>query len=395
MESGIATLRALRARAPSLRCVLLADYADLPEIVGARARGLLSRVIPNGAAAPALAAGLRAALEQEEEPSSSRSTVRGEAGDALDALIHFSATRLAQVQGAIVRPLAPDPRALQLQFVLRGEKRIESLRRDLNRRWGLPIKARGGDLATRWRGHPAPKRLGRLTGEAELWCVQPEGEPSCAYLALLPWSREPRLTAVVGLVAPGASASAAGLLADAHRQALSALAEFSLPAAPETVRDERLGTAAPEYDWIVTNTYVGLDRRQAPTTLLNRFIFFGRRRHVPARLLRATDSFTDRPSRRVLPWFILYIAFATVDTVLTWWCVRTGLVRESNPLLRPLVLHHPAVYLLVKNGLALLAFLVIARFQLFRIGGLLLTAAVLAWVALDLYWLALLVRMRG
>ena len=208
----------------------------------------------------------------------------------------------------------------------------------------------------------------------------------------MPWKSEPRYTAVVGLHTSRYDHGQWQLLADSHRQALAELSEFALPDGPASARDEKYGGAMPEYDWIVTEGYVGLDRRRTPTSLFNRFLFQGRRRHVPTRLARATDSFTDRPRARVWRWFALYAALALVDTVLTFVCVRGGLVREANPLLRPLVLHYPAAYLLVKNALAVLAYLLVSRFERFRLGPWLLRAAVLAWAALDVYWLVLLLR---
>ncbi|MBS2024910.1 MAG: hypothetical protein JST92_21135, partial [Deltaproteobacteria bacterium] len=362
-------LRAAQALRPDVRRVLLASYDALPEIVGAQAWSVVTRVLPADATPARLSVLLHQLLSQADEPSSSRSTIAPGPPTGLEPLARATALRLAQVRGAIVRPLAPDPRTLQVQFVLRGNKRLEALRRDLTHLWGPPTKPRGAPCPRALRKHPVVLRSGGLSSRAELWTHRSPASsgPAVAYVALLPWSREPRLTAVLGLAVDVFDARFWTLLTDAHREALSALSEFALPDAPESARDEKLGLAAPEYDWIVAPGYVGLDRRQTPTSFLNRFIFFGRRRHTPTRLLRTSDSFTDRPSGRVLRWLAVAFACASVDTVLTYLCVRHGLVREANPLLRPLVLHHPAAYVAVKNGLTLLAFAIVARFHLFRI----------------------------
>src|SRR5207248_6860411 len=128
------------------------------------------------------------------------------------------------------------------------------------------------------------------------------------------------------------------------------------------------------------------DRRRRATGLFNRFIFLGRRRRVPSRIARTTDSFTDIPQPRVWKYAAAYLVLALVDTVLTWVCVRSGRVREANPLLRPLVLHAPWAFLFVKNAVAVFAFLLVVRFQLFRMGMWFVRATVLAYLLLDLYW---------
>lgn len=387
--AGLDFLRACLRTRPDARRLLLAAYQDLPELALARARGLVSRVVPLDAGPEKLARTLQGALADQDDQSVSRSVAQGAAWEAAEELLRYSAVRLSQVPGVIVRPLAPDPHALQLQFVLRGQKRIEALRDDLVRRWLLPLKARGAKAGRVQRAHPVAARLGGLSRESEVWVREVPGAGASVYIALLPWQREPRHTAVLGLCVDRYQPGQWQLLADAHRQALAELSEFALPEAPSE-RDQERGAVAPEYDWIVAPGYVGLDRRRTPTSLFNRFLFQGRRRHVPERLGAVTDSFTDRPRRRVWRWFATYAVLSAIDTALTYVCVRRGLVREANPLLRPLVLHHPAAFLLVKNALALLAFFLVARFERFRVGPFLLGAAVLGFGALDLYWAALL-----
>jgi len=384
---------------PDARRILLADYADLPEIAGARARGLVSRVVPQGAVPDKLAQALDEAIAGDDDASRSRSALHGAGWEKLEELIRATAMRLAQVRGVVVRPLAPDPRAMQLQFVLRGQKRIEALRADLVRGWGWPLKARDAAVDRKLRKHPVLARFGELSPQSEVYALELPGESLHAYLVLLPWTREPRITAVLGLLSERPRLDEWALLADAHRQAIAELSEFAMPDDPQASALEpeaRQGTAlaVAEYDWIVTSTYAGPERRRRPTSVFNRFILFGRRTQAPERLTRASDQRVDRPDSRLWRWFALYGFFALIDTVLTWVCARQGLVREANPILRPLVLDHAAAYLLVKNGLALLAFLAVARFQLFRYGTWFLRAVVAGWALLDLYWLLLLWQLQ-
>ena len=368
---GLDLIRQCAAAQPDARRIVLAAYEDLPDLV--RHRGLVSRVLPLTADEARIAK----AVNEPDEPSVSRAPALPE----LDELLRWSALRLAQVKGAMVRPLPPDPRALQLQFVLQPGQRLESLRQDVVKQWLWPVKPRDSRVAPKDRDHPVVKMLGWLSPGSEVYVRDLAGVS--AYLALLPWQRERRVTAVLGLLP--FRADAWELLKSVHAEAIAALSEFALPAVEEATG---IGAVVPEYDWIVTPDYVGPDRRVTPTSFFNRFIFLGRRKRVPSRIAR--DHFTDIPHPRVWRWFAAYLVLAGIDTWLTWRCVRSGLVVEANPLLRPLVLHHPWLFLTIKNALAIGAFLAVARFHLFRFGRYALPGVVVAYLLLDLYWAALL-----
>ena len=385
--SGLDLCRACAERYPETRRILLAAYEDLPELVAARAHGVVSRVVPLTAPPERVARAVQEALSPADDLSVSRT---GVGFHELQQLLGFSAARLAQTKGAIIRPLPPDGRALQLQFVLQQGKRVEKLRADLVKEWLWPVKPRDGKVARKDRKHPVVRMLGGLSEESEVYARHIPGERAHAYLVLLPWKREARITAALGIVAEKFRPELWELLEAAHAEAVAELAEFAMPALEEA---SGVGQAIPEYDWIVTPTYVGPERRRRPTSFLNRFIFMGRRKRVPSRLARATDQFTDVPHPRVWAYFAAYPVLACVDTALTWRCVRSGLVQEANPLLRPLVLDHPWWFLIVKNSLAVLAFLTVARFQLFRYGMWALRAAVLLYLLLDVYWALLLARL--
>ena len=367
--TGLELMRRCMELHPEARRILLAAYEDLPEIV--RTRGLVQRVLPQTADAARIARAIELSLQAVDEPSVSANRP---APPRTDELLRWTAMRIARTKGAVVRPLPPDERAHQLQFVIPRGKRVESLREDVLREWLWPVKPLG---AKPDRKHPVLQRLGGASRESEVYAR--DG----GYLALLPWRREPKITAVLGVMEPASWPA----LRDAHALALEELAEFALPVPDEVTG---AGHAVPEYDWIVTRDYAGPDRRRRPTSFLNRFIFFGRRRHVPSRIARVSDHFTDAPTPRVGAYAAAYLVLAGIDTWLTWRCVRDGVVREANPLLRPLVLHHPWWFLAVKNALAAAAFAAVTRFQLFRFGMWAVRAAVLMYLLVDLYWLALL-----
>lgn len=364
---GLELLRQCAALQPEARRIVLAAYEDLPELV--RHRGLAQRVLPLTADDAQI---LKAAAFDEASVS------RVPAPPELDELLRWTALRLAQVKGAVVRPLPPDPRAMQLQLVLPAGQRIEALRQDVLRQWLWPVKPRDAQVSRKDRAHPVVRMLGWLSPGAEVYTREIAGVH--AYVALLPWQREKRITAALGVLDPHYW----DLLRTVHADAVATLSEFSLPDVDVT----GAGAVVPEYDWIVTPDYVGPDRRTAPTGFWNRFVFLGRRKRVPSRI--AEGHFTDKPDPSVFVWLALYVVLAAIDTWLTYKSVRSGLVQEANPLLRPLVLHHPWAFLLVKNGLALSAFFAIARFHLFRAGRWSLPGVVLAYLLLDLYWAVLL-----
>ena len=370
--TGLELMRQCFQLYPDARRILLAAYEDLPEIV--RVRGLVSRVLPQSADAVRIARAVELSLQPADETSVSDNRP---VEPRTEELLRWTAMRIARTKGAVVRPLPPDPRALQLQFVIPRGKRIEALREEVLKEWLWPVKPRDEKPARKDRDHPAVKRLGGLSRESEIYAR--DG----AYLALLPWQHEQKLTAVLGVLEPASWP----MLRESHALALDELAEFALPVSDEVTG---AGQAMPEYDWIVTKDYAGPDRRQRPTSFFNRFIFFGRRKHVPSRIARASDHFIDVAPPRIGKYAIAYVLLAGIDTFLTWKCVREGLVREANPLLRPLVLHHPWWFLAVKNALALAAFAAVGRFHLFRFGMWAVRAAVLLYVLLDLYWLFLL-----
>jgi hypothetical protein len=307
----------------------------------------------------------------------------------MEALLQWTAARLAEVPGVVIRPLQEtgDPR---LELVLESGAGCEALRRDVVARWLWPIKPRGGPALPDDADHPVLEHLGEMEDAHEVY-ARPIGDDGLhAYLALFPWKHEGRVTAALGLHQAGTVDHLRPLVASLHRFAVEEVAELHLPILPPENEATGPGHSVLEYDWVVTKSYVGPDRRSQPTPFWGRFTLVGRRQHVPSRVARATDTFVDR----ILPWAGWYAAgyllLSVIDTALTWWCVRHGVVRELNPLLRPLLRGHPWLFLIWKNLFTVLVFLVAARFQRFRIGRYLLAAPVTAFALVDVYWLLVL-----
>ena len=145
---------------------------------------------------------------------------------------------------------------------------------------------------------------------------------------------------------------------------------------------------------MVSNDYVGPERRIKPTSLFNRFMFFGKRTFVPKGIQRFTVAFVDQMSPFVVRCFIAYIILSGIDGIFTYWLVGDGTVGEHNPLLRPLLgdSGNAWVFFMVKNVIVLGGYLLAARFQLFRVLKYVAPASVALYLFLDAYWILILSR---
>jgi hypothetical protein len=333
------------------------------------ARCIVAETIGNGAAAPHVTGCPEAAWQEMEE------------------LLRWTAARITRVHEVVIRQFSSNASDIQLQFVLHQGPAYEAFRGEVVQRWLWPVKPRGGPALPHDADHPVLGYLGDLSEDREVYARRIGEEDFYVYLALLPWCREARATAALGIYRQEFDESLYELLVDVHRFAVEEVAELPLPQIPSRVEATGPGHTVLEYDWIVTDSYVGADRRRAPTPFLNRFAFIGRRKRIPSRAARTSDSYVDRLAPWVRRYAVVYLVLSAIDTGLTWWCVRRGIVDELNPLLRPFVLHRPSLFLMFKNLLAVLVFLVVARFQQFRIGRYILGAPLLAFALLDAYWL--------
>jgi CheY-like chemotaxis protein len=383
---GLELLRHSRASSPSTRRLLMTEYESLPEIVRAGAGAVAERVIQGATRVE----NVRRIVGELLSPEAAAPRPAFD-WPAMEALLKWTAGRIVEVPGVVIRRHSPSAPDLQLQFVLPAEH-LEALRHDVVARWRFPIKPKDGKTPSEQRRHPVLKMLGDLSGDHEVYTRRLEGDPDeiHVYLALLPWRREQRVTAALGIWRHGFREILRQLLVDVHRHAVEEVAELPLPVLPSQSESTGPGQTVLEYDWVVTDSYIGPDRRDSATSFFNRYVLIGRRRRVSSRLARTTPSFVDRFARPVLWYALAYLVLSSVDTAFTYWYVRAGAVHELNPLLRPLVLHHPWGFVAVKYLVSLSAFILVARFQLFRLGRYLLGGTVLAYLLLDAYWIALL-----
>ncbi len=391
--SGLDLLRRCAEVAPHSLRLLLGSYEDLTEIVDARADETIARAIQNKTSVENIRWIVQDALgAASRRPDVSATNIRLNACDG-ETLLLATVRRLVRLKDAVLRTFSRDPAALRLEFVLPSDQ-LALLRQEVQRRWSQPIKEMGTNA--RLDEPLLQATLGETTREQEVYTRTLHDEPDThAYLAVLPWRREPKMTVVVGISRARDAALWTTRLATIHEFAATQVPEFVIPLMQPNARPSGPPAASLlEYDWIKTSVYTGPDRRAAPTTLVNRYMFTGRRKRVPGRLARTFDNVVDRIAKPVRPYALAFVLFSTIDTVLTFVCVRRGTVSELNPVLRSLIFSHPWGFVALKYALSLFAFLMSSRFQLFRIGPYILGAAVFAYAALDLYWLVLLISLH-
>jgi hypothetical protein len=172
---------------------------------------------------------------------------------------------------------------------------------------------------------------------------------------------------------------------------LEEVEDLPLPQVPSPEESTGAGQPIFEYDWIATPSYVGRDRRSAPTNFLDRYAVSGRRERVSSKIQERANVFVDRVTPRFKRYAFAYVVLSLIDTAFTLQLVRGGLVRELNPVLRPLVLGSPAAFLAAKNALAITGLFLLVRFQLFPLGLWLMRAVLAFYLLLDVYWIWLLV----
>lgn len=401
---GLELLRRCRAEFPSTRRVLLTAYDDLPEIVRARADGIVDQVLHKPASLSTLLEMAHRMLEQAPAADGGAPERRVPTGadaaradeelrapaDALE-LLRWTSFKLVAVKQTVIRPFRPDARLAQLEFVLLPGERFERFREGLPSRWRWPVKTRGQKTDRATKKHAVLRALGPLRLEQELY-ARPIADGSHVYLALLPWQRDARVTASMGFVlAADAPAELIERMREVQGFAAREVSDLPLPERPP--EDPTGGVwFAREYDWVVTERYVGPDRRQQPTSFLNRHVLFGRRRHVPKEIASMRAAFVDRLQPVILWLALAYLALSLVDTAFTVRYIAFGSAHELNPLLRPILHSSPWLFVLAKNALSLSALFVVVRYQLARAGRAVMAANVAVYALLDLYWLLLFVR---
>lgn len=388
--SGLELFRAMEEQRFGARRVLATSYGDLPELAAARENGLLSRVVPEKVAAPTLAATLREVVAGAREVTASSARSRFTAAD-LAPLLEWTAKEAAKVRNVVVRGLPDDVTEAQAQWVMPARSSLEAFRQAAVSRWHLPLKTRDAPLSPALREHPVAAWLGGLSERAEVFCRKVDGEETYAYLALLPWTREPRVTCVVG-VASDPPAPRWRLAVDhAHATSLANVATFPLPAVPSDDEASGMGQVVPEYDWVVTRTYAGKDRRRGETAFLGKHAFVGKRARVPSRLGGRLGLFADRLSPLAQRALLAWVGLTLCDAVLTWRFAGSA-VAELNPLMAALLALGPWTFFLVKQAAALAAFLLVTRFEHAPAGRWAAVGLLAAFAAVDAWWLWLLAR---
>lgn len=307
-------------------------------------------------------------------------------------MLQWTAAKAARIRGVIIRPFPDDHSVTQIQLVIQQTERMARFRDSLPQRWEWPLKPRDQSLPSNHKKHPVVKKLGKIWGEQELFVQQVFEEDIYLYLLLLPWERENKTSLILGIHAETPDDKIFSALEEVHEYITMHVSRLVVP---EAVTDEKTGEGPaylPDYDWVIANEYVGPDRRDKPTSFLNQYVMIGKRLKIPQNMLIHTEAFVDRLERWVIYCFFAYLFLTTIDTVFTLLFVRAGVVQEANPVLRPLVEGYPWTFLLVKNLFSLTSFFVVARFQLSRVGKVLLPFNIIFYLSVVIYWFVLLFR---
>ncbi|MBI2376044.1 MAG: protein kinase [Deltaproteobacteria bacterium] len=376
-----------------VKLLVQAEHGALSELIRADVQRLASVVLPFPVQPEKLRKAADRLLQIAESEARFRDAPDGstrllEDWQAGETLLWWTVSRAGQVTGRIVRDLADRPGALEVQLVLPLGIEYDRLLSDLRHHWGEPLKAAGKSLPFNRRRHPAAVFVGKLEKAQSLSSVSVDGRDIHLYLLVLPWRREPKATLVLGVLTSEDKQAFVPVLRSLKEGAVRELSQVVLPQTGPVQPNSARYIA--EYDLVATRSYVGPDRRQEPTPLLNKFMFRGSRQRVPTNLLLGGEQVVDRLTRKAWVWFAAYAALSVIDTIFTFLHVRSGLVRELNPVLRWPLQSHPWLFFALKNLFALSAFAAVSRFQIHKVGRFLIPAVVGAYVVLDLYWLRLL-----
>ena len=126
------------------------------------------------------------------------------------------------------------------------------------------------------------------------------------------------VTVVIGILGPAQTADHRRFVEQWHEQAVRDVLELPLPGTSKGHSNDGGTQYDPSYDWVITENYVGVDRRQRATPLVGSYMFRGRRRYVAPNLRELGIVFVDRVSplgwaaARVLPATLALLA------VLAW-----------------------------------------------------------------------------
>lgn len=397
-EPLLEAIRAGLSDTPAMR-ILTANHDELRYILRTRVSDLFRHVVPREGPATnvhALVSALRAPRPSAGEEAETEPTERAreQSWEAVVELLDWTVSEAVRVPGVVIRSFKPGPNKVEIQLVFRLGRDFEKFHCELPRRWRWPARARAGQVFTEVdRAHPTVQNLGEIEQDQEIFVRKLVGTSDGAYLAILPWSKDDHITVAVGMwISDTATeeerAARTRVVTDLYAKATREVPQFTLPRLDNTTDGVRYLL---EYNWAITKNYVGPDRRRQDTSLVNRYMFVGRRKAVAPNVAKRAGGFVDRVPSWVGGYFGAYAALATIDTFFTARYVSGGQVIELNPVLAPLVVHHPWLFLLAKNVFALVSFAIIVRFHLFRRAKYVLSASVGLYAALDIYWAVLLI----
>ena len=388
---GVAFLDRCRTLHPAVVRMLWASYDEMQAVVQKGKKNVYARVLPK----PGKAAVHKRVVENVLKPvKESESTAAG-LGDArawaeAHDVLRQTALHACQISGSVIRPLPDDPTCMELQLVLPNNEDYDALRASLPEKWNWPLKSMDQTLSRTAKKHPVVVSMGEIWDNQELYVRAIGDTAGFLYAMFLPWEREKKLTLLLGICVPAVDGRHQALLKELHNSLTQEVSQFVVPDYGENTAEREKGAYVAEYDWVVTPQYVGPERRDKPTGLLNAYLYIGKRLHIPRSILMRSGGFVDKMQKWVWVCLLVYLGLSTIDTVLTWVYVSQGTFTELNPLLRPFIGQHPWGFVLVKNSLSILSFLLVARFQLMRPGKILLGLNLFLYVALDVYWLILL-----
>lgn len=399
-ELGDETLASIRmsVRGTAAMALLTAAHHELAAILRLGVNHLFRHIVPRTGLATnvhALVAKLRTPEQgKEKEEARSQADVDGAISWAAAVeLLQWTVSECVRVPGVIIRSHQPRSNKFELQLVFRLGRDFEHFHCELPRRWRWPARRRAGEVFTRVEGtDPSVQSFGEVERDQEIFARPLADSGDRAYLAVLPWAKDERVTVALGLWLEDSEANVtkdagARVISELHAQAVREVAQLTVPTLDDTTKGVRYLL---EYNWVVTRRYAGPDRRNKDTSVINRYMFVGRRKTLARSVEEKAAGFVDGVPSWLGPYFVAYAVLATIDTFCTSRFVSAGRVIELNPLLSPLITQHPWLFLVTKNVFAVAAFAIIVRFHRFRHAKHVLRAGVGAYALLDVYWAILL-----
>jgi len=203
-------------------------------------------------------------LGEDVEVTATQGAPAAGAGARTLELLRWTVERIARVPGLVIRPLPESRQLLQAHLVVPTGDRFLKLRGELPLAWKTPLLERGRKPTAEERRHAVLQHLPELPRDAEVFASPADGG-AFAYLALLPWRKEPRMTLVLGIAAARYELRLGELIAAAHRIALEEAEELALPTDRERAR---AGHKDFEHDWLARQGASGA----RPGGLLDRLV---------------------------------------------------------------------------------------------------------------------------